>query len=444
MSEGRSAERDFTDLFVTTRFFKIFKGKTGYSFGKLLTVFPIVLLFVLVVLLSCIAIQQNLARLDVMRIYFHEPAIDPNVISQKAIMIGDERLAGIINYKSGNYTNAQSLLMDTIRQHPGDLTTRYYLGNTVYELGDLENALIEWRLADASRVAQKFVLRAGQADLEGDEPHLVEFARIAIDLDPENGQAYYFLGRWFYKQRAFQEALSSYYRAEALSKENELFAKIYRGIGFVYSDSNDHDLAAKFLEKAIEYMPSDRRYYYYLDLADQYIQLRRCDEAIRQTDFAIQIDEKLPLAYIKKGDAYSILGQKEQALKYYLRSIEVDPDTGRGDYALGKYLYTIGEYGQSIIHLERAVSLRWDYIWVWSEMAAAYSKNGQLEKAAAAYQTIINKSPDKQTKIKALILLAKVYHQLRLVREEERAWKSLLYIDPDNPEAVQGLNGIVQ
>jgi tetratricopeptide (TPR) repeat protein len=374
---GGARNEAFTDLLVTN-VLKIFHGKAKSIFGKLITVFSIILLFVLVVFLSHNTFQQNLARLDVIRLYFHEPAIDPIIISQKAVSISDGRMAGIINYKSGNYTNAEPLLMKAIQQNSGDPIAYYFLGNTLYKLGNLENALIEWRLADASSVAQTFVLGAGQADLEGDEAHLVEYARIAVDLDPKNSRAYYFLGRWNYKQGALQEALSSYVRAEALSREKALLAKIYRGTDFVYSDSGDHALTAQFLVKAIEQKPPDRRYYYYLDLAGQYMQLGRYNEAIRQTDLTIQIYENVALAYKKKGDAFVSLGQKEQAIEYYLRSIEVDPE-----------------------------------------------------------------SQDKQNAIKAWASLAKIYHQLRLVEEEERAWKSLLDIDPGNPDAVQGLNGFV-
>lgn len=66
---------------------------------------------------------------------------------------------------------------------------------------------------------------------------------------------YYYLGMAYYERKKYDEALSSYKKAEECAKEEfqKEISKVYNAIGIVYEDKGDLEQARQYYEKSVQY-----------------------------------------------------------------------------------------------------------------------------------------------------------------------------------------------
>lgn len=84
---------------------------------------------------------------------------------------------------------------------------------------------------------------------------------------------------------------------------------------------------------------------------------RQYDKALEQFDDAIKADSNFIEAYMLKANVFSDLRRYEDAIKYYKKAIDIDPDFFPNNfYTLARTEQTIGRYAEAKEHYEKFLS----------------------------------------------------------------------------------------
>jgi tetratricopeptide (TPR) repeat protein len=187
-----------------------------------------------------------------------------------------------------------------------------------------------------------------------------------IGLNPDKGDAYYYLGATYYKQEKYTEA-----------EQN--------------------------LEKAITLNTEDQRAQ--LMLIEMYEITKQTDKRLKLMEaMAVKNpDEELWLAI---GNLYDEAGNKAKAKESFQKSLEINPDYSQALIRLSFMLFEEGDYVGAIPQLEKAADLFPDNQLVSDRLAASYFKANRLTEAITRYENILKSDPQN---IQAYLTVAGLY-----------------------------------
>ena len=95
------------------------------------------------------------------------------------------------------------------------------------------------------------------------------------------------------------------------------------------------------------------------------------------------------------GYVYSLERDNDNALKYYRRSLELNPTNYKVLYHMGSSLLQMGRYGEAATALEKAADIRPTDGSIWLNLGSAYEGDGKAEKAIEAYRRCIQVAPEE-------------------------------------------------
>jgi tetratricopeptide (TPR) repeat protein len=81
--------------------------------------------------------------------------------------------------------------------------------------------------------------------------------------------------------------------------------------------------------------------------------------------------------YYNIGNVLSKEGKLDEAIRYYRRALELDPDFAKAHYNLGNVLLDQGEFERAVIHYKMAVKLEPDWTEARSHLSLAESRKRQ-------------------------------------------------------------------
>jgi tetratricopeptide (TPR) repeat protein len=287
----------------------------------------------------------------------------------------DLRAAGITQLWLGHSEQAITLLDDAVRARPQDIWARYYLGHALRQDGRQDQAVAQWRLLDDRAVARALVNLAGMA--EDDGPARIEYARLAIELDPALGAAYYQLGQAYAAQERWDKAAEMFSTAISEAEDSRTAANAHRALGRLFVAQGDLSSAVPAFEQAVSLLSEEESYYARLELADRYQEAGRYQDALALLETALKIDPTNDRALVRIGNIHQSQGDLELAETYYLRAIE-------------------------------------------------------------AY-TLFVRATDAEPSLQSWVALAELYESSDRPAEAEMAWKRVLEISPGYPAALQHL-----
>ncbi len=138
-----------------------------------------------------------------------------------------------------------------------DFNAQFIWGNAEWQAGNATAAFEHWRAAGAFTY---FINQAHRAADQHAWQTAEQFARMAIGIAPDNGDAHYALGDALAWQRTGDaEALRALTRAAELTRDPEKLATILSRQGEVFAAQGDAANAQDFFERAIRVAPLDAR-----------------------------------------------------------------------------------------------------------------------------------------------------------------------------------------
>jgi len=185
----------------------------------------------------------------------------------------------------------------------------------------------------------------------------------AVELMPDDADAYSNLGRAQLQAGRIDDAAASYRRALAIRPD---FAEAHYGLGIALKTLGQLVDAVTSFYRALEIKPDYADAYYNLGEALQ--GLERLDDAVASYRRALEIKPDFADAHNNLGNALQALGQHVDAAASYQRALEIEPDFAEAQSNFGNALRNLGQLDDAVACFHRALEIKPDFAGVFSNL----------------------------------------------------------------------------
>ncbi len=435
--------------------------------------------------------------------------------SNGLLMQAEEFLSASISAFSGAYANllhrmrvgmqdiewffdepgeAMGAMLESLLQAPGLLPLHLSIihlwrGNWLVEAGNYQAGLAAYFEADMHRpldagglkrqlgkafyeLSSRFLWPQSAREPVASEPGL-RAAQRAVELDPENGGAWFNYGVALDYLGHEEEAIGAYERAIAIKPRPLYFNNLgdvydaleripeainayqqaleldptyswpYHNLGQLYAERGDYTAALNFFQQAIEHHHSDKdKAVSWDDFGDANAALGNYDEAISAYQWAGVLNPRYAPPWYGLGNIYVTLGRYQEAINAYQRSVLLDPDNAQAHYRLGLIYSHEGEYGNAVAQLQQAIkqfTADQAKALAWVGLGDIYTALKQYPDALTAYQEALTLDP---TQSRAWNSIGDVQ---RISDDNEaalRSYRQAVQLDPEYAIAWNNLAGV--
>jgi tetratricopeptide (TPR) repeat protein len=218
----------------------------------------------------------------------------------------------------------------------------------------------------------------------GDYEKALTFFEAAINLKPDDHEAWTNKGAGFAKLGRPNEALEAYNKAIEIKHEDHL---VWSNKGVALADLGRHDEALEAFSKSIEIKPDFHEAW--TNKGAGLAKLGRQSEALEAYNKAIEIKPDDHKAWSNKGAALSSSGRHDEALEAFSKSIEIKPDHQEAWYNKGATLTDLGRYAEGIEAYNKSIEIEPDDYDAWYNLACLYSLKKEKDKALKYLQKAI-------------------------------------------------------
>ena len=166
---------------------------------------------------------------------------------------------------------------------------------------------------------------------------------------------------------------------------------------------------------------------------------RTCLQILHQDAGHVEALHLLALCHFQLALAHDALGQWDQAIASYRRTIELQPDFSQAYNNLGSVLQRCGRLDEAVTYLQTAVALRPNYIKAYLNLGAIWTAQGKLDEAVDCYRWLLQLEPDSP----------EVYCNLGVTLENQgkfaeaaASYQAALRLQPELVEAIFNLGNV--
>ena len=272
---------------------------------------------------------------------------------------GALNMLGVIGCQTGNFKPGQQLIRQALALEPDNPDFNNNLGQALMESGDvgaalpaferalkarqrfpeahfnLANALVASGTFDqAEKHYRKAIrLRADYADAlnnlgnllrqRGDAIEAAQLFRKVVQLIPASPPAHFNLALALQAQALYDEAVRAFHRSLEL---DDASPQVWEALGHCHRQRGRLGDAEEALKQALARQDHAPALLNALGVV-QFAQ-NRVDDALVNFDKALAIDDTLPMSLNHAGMAYSALGDRTAAQRYFERALDVAPGFG--------------------------------------------------------------------------------------------------------------------
>ena len=302
------------------------------------------------------------------RMYYHTNEVDfiepSKRYSQQAMELNDELAevwitAGRVSFDAGDREQAIASLEKAQSLDPENYEANRRLASYYAAEGRYEEAVAYYERAidiqpnywDAYNA-----LGIAYGSMERREDAIAMFEKV-LELSPENAFAYQNLGLEYFDLGDTLKTIEVYRKAIELAPS----AAIYNNLAWTLMGREEYREALDLLEKAVEL--SDNDSWYWNSLGEAYYRNGDSTNAMSAWRRAIELAEDI-LNNVNPADewklravidAYAKIGEVSTAERYLQRYIDLGIEDARSFYWIGLWFEYIGNRGQALIYLERAL-----------------------------------------------------------------------------------------
>jgi len=161
---------------------------------------------------------------------------------------------------------------------------------------------------------------------QGNIDEAINYYKKSLEIEPGAYQTLNALGLAYAMKGNFQEALTQFQKC---LKINPRFTEARNNMAMIYQELGQIDMAEMEYKKAIEDRNYQSRENPYYNLARLYLSEDKLDQALYNVNLAIELNNRMVLAYNLQGIIYERLNRYEDAIESYkngLRKIESGDD----------------------------------------------------------------------------------------------------------------------
>ena len=273
----------------------------------------------------------------------------------------------------------------SVRLQPGMAEAHACLGNVYEGTGQFEKAAEEFNLArelDPSDASAYRGLATAYESLR--QPQKAEdIFHQAIRLMPQYWGGYSQLGAFYYRQARYEEAAAMFQKVIALAPDNY---RGYSNLGGIYLSQGRYSDAVPLLLRSATIQPSEDSF---SNLATSYFHLRQFAEASYYYDQAIKLNQQdytmwgnLASAQYREPDTRTAaMASYREAVLLARRDLEVNPKKADVLGNLADYYSMLGEREKALRCLHRALALAPNDAWLKKRAGEVYNQLGETDAA---------------------------------------------------------------
>lgn len=199
----------------------------------------------------------------------------------------------IEHYLNGQWNEAKSDLEALLKTYPADHFLPLLLGNTMYSLGRLDEA--------------------------------IDFYKDALKLKPDFGNAYYKLGTCYYRCGRLEEGLEAFTKVHELRDQSHAMASYF--IGLINHLLGNDEAALEGFTNLRKVSQSSLIANFYL--AQLKMKERKYDEALQLLKELSEVTPNLAEVHYLLGTVQFRLHNNSEAIKSYRKTLELNPEDTR-------------------------------------------------------------------------------------------------------------------
>ena len=132
----------------------------------------------------------------------------------------------------------------------------------------------------------------------------------------------------------------------------------------------------------------------YNDLGLDFQEKGQLEEALAYFQKAIDINPEYEEGHANLGNILLLKGRLDDSLFQYRKALEINPKDPEAYYDLGVAFFQGGQTDEAIIHFQKALEMKPDFAEAHNNLGAAFNKKGQIEDAIFHYRRALEINPD--------------------------------------------------
>jgi len=295
-----------------------------------------------------------------------------------------------------DYRGAATLLERAVGLDPQRAYAYNGLGIAALEQADYDRAILAFR--DAASRAPYWPYPLHNLALayaeKGDYENAIQTYRRAMQLAPHTAYVAYNLGLLFERLNRVAEAESMYRQALRFEPDNAL---ALNALGTLRAAAGHNSEAEKFYRQALKSDPTllAARHDLAVLLAGD---SKRSDEAIALWNDNLARDAQHLPSLLGMAGTLAQLNRTAAAERAYERVVSLRPEYVAARLALADLYVKAGDPQKALAHLEQALKIQADNPAILEKTAGVYVLLNRTADARAAYQRVLDLSPDGATR----------------------------------------------
>ena len=257
------------------------------------------------------------------------------------------------------FTAAEGALRRYLLVHAASGDALYLLGYVLHREGKATESLETYTKAAQHRIPAGDDLKIVGLNyvLLNDYPDAIKWLEKAVEAEPKNKEAWYFLGRAYYTKSRVPEARKAFLTVLGLDPRD---AKAENNLGLILESEAQPDAAMDAYRKAIRWQeqsphPSEQPY---LNLGSLLMEQSRMGEAIPLLQKAVALAPRDAICRLKLGTAYLRLGRLTDAERDLEKAVQLAPDDPAAHYQLGKLYKEMKALDRAKAEFDRTAELQ--------------------------------------------------------------------------------------
>jgi protein O-mannosyl-transferase len=277
---------------------------------------------------------------------------------------------GLLTWRQSRiYADMETLWRTTIARNPDCWLAQNDLGAILYERGQLDQAIIQFR--------------------------------SALAIQPDNAEAQNNLGSALAKKGLDNEAIIRFQKALAI-RPNYAEASLHLGNALLRKGQVDEAILQ--FQRAVAIRPDLALLHD--TLANALLQKGRPDEAIDQFHETLAIHPDDDQAHYNLGIALRQKGLPDEAMLQFQKAVAIRPDFAEAQNNLGNSLLQKGRVDEAITHLRKALEILPDYAQAHYNLGNALLQKGKVDEAIVQFQKLLAIQPEAVEPRKSLAGIA--------------------------------------
>src|SRR5229473_2090341 len=258
-----------------------------------------------------------------------------------------------------NFNAAESALRRYLPLHKDSDEALYLLGFVLHRENKASESLEIYTKAAALKTPTGDDLKIVGLDyvLLNDYANAIKWLEKAVELDPKNKDAWYYLGRAYYSRGLLPESRRAFLTVLDLDSHD---ARAENNLGLILESEAKPNEALEAYRKAIEWQEGSphRSEQPYLNLGNLLLELDRTREAIPPLEKAVELGVNNASCHMKLGTAYLRTNRLPEAQRELEKAEQLEPENAPIHYQLARFYKQTNQMDKAKIEFQRTEELQ--------------------------------------------------------------------------------------